>query len=416
MLFFTSSLAFTVQRSVQEFQMAAQLQPGKRDRFSIIFKSKQSNSEGNQSKISTMKKSLFKLFSTTLTTKSFRKAVKTENSPPSLPALAPKPVEIFPKRHELSPNISKVFAEFSSPIYPQIDGPSPKIKVRSDVEETFTDLVLTSQGCEEPPRETAKSSLKNSHKLSLTNKKLCPDIALLSPGLDKLSPGMNRLSLKGENFPLQDSEPCLKTKRDVMPEVFLFPPEICLESLEDEEVNENEEFWQDILWPHPERDETSSDINQLSQEGNELSSKNDLCPSSALFFTIPEELSCSASTSKLPNKGKGGESCSKKQIVTPDMSVNSPALGKALLEDEPKPKDKVKARRYRSEPLRRKELYRPRFVSEPCGNMYTQLMAKQGAKLTKAAYELTEEQSRMLYEDMFKPLDVFSLMQERSKK
>ena len=362
-----------------------------------------------------MKKSLFKLFS-----KSFRKAVKTENSPPSLPALAPKPVEIFPKRHELSPNISKVFAEFSSPIYPQIDGPSPKIKVRSDVEETFTDLVLTSQGCEEPPRETAKSSLKNSHKLSLTNKKLCPDIALLSPGLDKLSPGMNRLSLKRKNFPLQDSEPCLKTKRDVMPEVFLFPPEICLESLEDEEVNENEEFWQDILWPHPESDETSSDINQLSQEGDELSSKNDLCPSSALFFTIPEELSCSASTSKLLNKDelslKGGESCSKKQIVTPDMSVNSPALCKALLEDEPKPKDKVKARRYRSEPLRRKELYRPRFVSEPCGNMYTQLMAKQGAKLTKAAYELTEEQSRMLYEDMFKPLDVFSLMQERSKK
>ena len=41
--------------------------------------------------------------------------------------------------------------------------------------------------------------------------------------------------------------------------------------------------------------------------------------------------------------------------------------------------------------------------------MYTQLMVKQGAKLTKAAYELTEKQSRMLYKDMFKP-------QERSKK
>ena len=421
MLFFTSSLAFTVQRSMQEFQMAAQLQPSKRDRFSIIFKSKQSNSEAKQSKISTIKKSLFKLFSTTLTNKSFRKAVKTENSPPSLPALAPKPVEIFPKSHELSPNISKVFAEFSSPIYPQIDGPSPKIKeVRSDVEGSFTDLVLTYQGREEPPREIAKSSLKNCHKLSLTSKKLCPDIALLSPGLNKLSPGMNRMSLKRENLPLQDSEPCLKTKRNVMPEVFLFPPEICLETLEVEEAYENEEFWQDILSPLPERDETSSDINQLSQEGDELSSKNDLCPSSPLFFSIPEELSCSASTTKLPNKDelslRGGESCSKKQIVTLDMSVDSPALCKALLEDEPKPKEKVKARRYRSEPLRRKELYRPRFVSEPCGNMYTQLMAKQGAKLTKAAYELTEEQSRMLYEDMFKPLDVFSLMQERSKK
>ena len=103
--------------------MAAQLQPGKKDRFSIIFKSKQSNSEPKHSKISTMKNSLFKLFSTTLTTKSFRKAIKTENSPPLLPAMVPKPVEFLPKSHELSPNISKVFAEFSSPIYSQIDGP-----------------------------------------------------------------------------------------------------------------------------------------------------------------------------------------------------------------------------------------------------------------------------------------------------
>ena len=43
-------------------------------------------------------------------------------------------------------------------------------------------------------------------------------------------------------------------------------------------------------------------------------------------------------------------------------------------------------------------------------DMYTQLMEKQGAKLTNAAYELTEEQSRLLYEDMFKPLDVFALI------
>ena len=163
-----------------------------------------------------------------------------------------------------------------------------------------------------------------------------------------------------------------------------------------------------------------SDRNQLSQEGDGLSSKNDLCPIGALFFTIPEELFCLASTTKLPNKDEVSlrrvESCSKKQIVTPDISVISPALCKALLEDEPKPKEKIKARRYRSDPLRRKEPYRPRFVSERCGNMYTQLMVKRGAKLTKAAYELTEKQSRMLYKDMFKPLDVFSLIQERSKK
>ena len=75
----------------------------------------------------------------------------------------------------------------------------------------------------------------------------------------------------------------------------LFPPEICLELLEVEEVNENEEFWQDILSPYPERDETltESDMNQLSQEGDGLSSKNDLCPIGALFSTIPEELFCS---------------------------------------------------------------------------------------------------------------------------
>ena len=37
--------------------------------------------------------------------------------------MVPKPVEFLAKSHELSPNISKVFAEFSSPIYSQIDGP-----------------------------------------------------------------------------------------------------------------------------------------------------------------------------------------------------------------------------------------------------------------------------------------------------
>ena len=77
--------------------------------------------------------------------------------------------------------------------------------------------------------------------------RFCPhprkDISLLSPGLNKLPPGMKMLALKRQNLPLQDSEPCLKTKRTVMPEVFLFPREICLELLEVEEVNENEEFW-----------------------------------------------------------------------------------------------------------------------------------------------------------------------------
>ena len=67
-----------------------------------------------------------------------------------------------------------------------------------------------------------------------------------------------------------------------------------------------------------------------------------------------------------------------------------------LLQDVPKTREKVKARRYQSNPLQRKakEPLRPRFVSEPCGDMYTQLMEKQGAKLTNAAYELTGRRAK----------------------
>ena len=59
--------------------------------------------------------------------------------------------------------------------------------------------------------------------------------------------------------------------------------------------------------------------------------------------------------------------------------------------------------------------HRPRFVSEPCINKYSKLIACRGIKLTEAAYQLTEEQCRLLYEDIFKPLDVYSILQERRK-
>ena len=65
-------------------------------------------------------------------------------------------------------------------------------------------------------------------------------------------------------------------------------------------------------------------------------------------------------------------------------------------------------------------MYRPnqnrqRVVSEPCINKYAELIASRGIQLTEAANELTEEECRLLYEDIFKPLDVFSILQERSQ-
>ena len=62
-----------------------------------------------------------------------------------------------------------------------------------------------------------------------------------------------------------------------------------------------------------------------------------------------------------------------------------------------------------------KEKQQQRVVSEPCINKYSKLIASRGIHLTEAAYELNEEQSRLLYEDIFKPLDLFSMLRERSK-
>ena len=39
----------------------------------------------------------------------------------------------------------------------------------------------------------------------------------------------------------------------------------------------------------------------------------------------------------------------------------------------------------------------------------------QGIKLTAAAKELSDEKWRLLYEDIFKPLDFFSILHERRK-
>ena len=81
---------------------------------------------------------------------------------------------------------------------------------------------------------------------------------------------------------------------------------------------------------------------------------------------------------------------------------------------------KSKSRRFQSETEQCtykniRDQHRPRFASEPCINKYSKLIESRGIQLTEAAYQLTEEQCRSLYEDIFKPLDVYSMLQERRK-
>ena len=394
MLLFTSTLSIR-KRCKREFPMAAQMEPRKRDIFAF-FKPKAFTANAKQSKTPPMKNNVSEIFS--VKTKSFRKASQTDDNLAALPALSQKSVEFLPNSRDLSPRISKIF--------PELDSPSPKIKdLQTGVEKSYNDLVLTSQSCEALPR-------------SLTKKKLCQDIALISPDLTKLSPEVNTLSPKRGNMPFDGSEVCLKKKRNVMPEVFIFPPEICPPSPEIEEVNEEEEFWPMVLSPSHESEAIFTQTTRLSPKGHESSPKKDKSgPKSPTLSAIPEELFSKLTTSS-PIGDKlsfmPSESYFSRQSGTPDIPMNPPVL----LQDVPKTPEKVKARRYQSNPLQRKakEPLRPRFVSEPSGNKYTQLMEKQGAKLTNAAYELTEEQSRLLYEDMFKPLDVFALIQSAAKK
>lgn len=42
-------------------------------------------------------------------------------------------------------------------------------------------------------------------------------------------------------------------------------------------------------------------------------------------------------------------------------------------------------------------------------------VSSQGIKLTEVAKELRDEKWRLLYEDIFKPLDFYSILHERSK-
>ena len=78
----------------------------------------------------------------------------------------------------------------------------------------------------------------------------------------------------------------------------------------------------------------------------------------------------------------------------------------------------VKQQREKSKPrsaFNSQEQQQYRVAREPCINKYAKLIESRGILLTEAANQLAEEQSRLLYEDIFKPLDVFSMLQKRSK-
>lgn len=104
-------------------------------------------------------------------------------------------------------------------------------------------------------------------------------------------------------MPLDGSELCLKKKRNVMPEVFIFPPEICPPSPEIEEVNEEEEFWPMVLSPFHESKATFTQTTKLSPEGHETSPKNNKSgPKSPFLSAIPEELFSKLTTLSLAIK------------------------------------------------------------------------------------------------------------------
>lgn len=54
-------------------------------------------------------------------------------------------------------------------------------------------------------------------------------------------------------------------------------------------------------------------------------------------------------------------------------------------------------------------------ANTPCAPAKYYFLLEQGVKLTDAAKELSDEKMNLLYEDIFKPLDFYSILHERSK-
>ena len=164
----------------------------------------------------------------------------------------------------------------------------------------------------------------------------------------------------------------------------------------------------------------SNEITELSPKINELPQQADkMSPNFATLSPGLAELS--PSLAKLSPKlhklsPKMEKLCRKKRRnVEPEIFI-FPTVPE-LLEAEHR-RETRKTRRFQSETGQStygdiKDQPRQRVASEPCINKYADLIASRGIQLTEAANELTEEQCRLLYEDIFKPLDIYSILQQR---
>ena len=170
---------------------------------------------------------------------------------------------------------------------------------------------------------------------------------------------------------------------------------------------------QDELWSN-EVMELSPKINELPQQAGEMS------PNMAVLSPSPDELSpgitkFSPKRNELsPKKEKFFRK--KTRNVEPEIFI-FPTVPE-LLEAEHR-RETRKPRRFQSETGQStnrniKDQHRQRVLSEPCINKYAELIASRGIQLTEAANKLTEEECRLLYEDIFKPLDIYSILQERN--
>ena len=197
--------------------------------------------------------------------------------------------------------------------------------------------------------------------LKLETHEMTPKKSELLPKYEKLSsPKVPELSLKIEQLPQWDSEVC--SSMDILsPGLDKLSPDLVKVS------------------SSPKGQQLSPKINNIYEK-----KRRNILPEIFTFPTVPEE-----------------------SLEVEDRQVRRREI-------------KRKPRRFQSETERCKyknikDQPRPRFASEPCINKYSKLIESRGIQLTEAAYQLTEEQCRSLYEDIFKPLDVYSMLQERRK-
>lgn len=250
--------------------MASKQNQNKKNRFASVFKVSGCKSDSKGSKREPSKHKVSKLFSRI--GQFFRKTEVNEPSSVSFP-MSPNTEMLFADTHELSSRIPMSFPE---------------------LENSSTEVT------EEFPSETDE---------------FCLDMEDLSVDL---SSDITKLPRRGCELSLKSEELCFNKRRNVQPEIFIFPP----------------------------------DSSILSFEGEE------------------------------------------RRGISQPRRINSDTQARSAIHIEQQ---------------------RKHIVSEPCINKYAQTISARGIQLSEAAYELSEEQCRSLYEDIFQPLDVFAILKERSK-